>query len=171
VVESFPHRYHAHWLAGVRRKLGVGDVGAADADVALANDWLALLAEQAVDFTTAWRRLADAAAGDLRPLESLFDDTRPLAMWLDRWAARCAPEPTGPAERASAMRLVNPIYIPRNQRVEDALTAASEDGDLRPFNRLLDVVSRPFDERPGLEEFAAPAPPDVTAGYRTFCGT
>ena len=64
---------------------------------------------------------------------------------------------------------VNPIYIPRNQLVEEALAAATA-GDLEPFERLVDAVSRPFDERPGLERHAEPAEPDFGA-YRTFCGT
>ena len=67
------------------------------------------------------------------------------------------------------MDRVNPVYIPRNHRVEEALAAATA-GDLEPFHRLLDVLARPFDERPGLEPYAAPAPPSF-GGYRTFCGT
>jgi uncharacterized protein YdiU (UPF0061 family) len=67
------------------------------------------------------------------------------------------------------MDRVNPVYIPRNHHVEEALAAASA-GDLRPFRRLLDVLAQPFDERPGLEPYAGPAPPSFGA-YRTFCGT
>ena len=69
------------------------------------------------------------------------------------------------------MRQLNPIYIPRNQRVEEVLSAASDNGDLAPFDRLLEAVTRPFDERPGLEHFAAPAAAKYTACYKTFCGT
>jgi uncharacterized protein YdiU (UPF0061 family) len=69
------------------------------------------------------------------------------------------------------MRGVNPLYIPRNHRVEEALAAASDTSDLGPFERLLDVLAQPFDERPGLEQYAVPAPADVTARYQTFCGT
>jgi uncharacterized protein YdiU (UPF0061 family) len=64
----------------------------------------------------------------------------------------------------------NPVYIPRNHLVEDALDAATS-GDLDPVRRLLDAVTRPFDDRPGLERYAAPAPEDFGATYRTFCGT
>ena len=67
------------------------------------------------------------------------------------------------------MDRVNPAYIPRNHKVEEALAAATA-GDLGPFGALLDVLSQPFDERPGLEAFAAPAPSSFGA-YRTFCGT
>jgi uncharacterized protein YdiU (UPF0061 family) len=69
------------------------------------------------------------------------------------------------------MQRVNPVYIARNHRVEEALAAASERGDLTAFERLLDAVIQPFDERPGWEGYAEPAPREVTAGYRTFCGT
>ena len=66
------------------------------------------------------------------------------------------------------MDQVNPAYIPRNHKVEEALAAATA-GDTAPFERLLEVVLRPFEERPGLEEFASPAPPGM-GEYRTFCG-
>ena len=171
VLETFPFRYQTHWLAGARTKLGIGPSGDEDADFALANDWLALLFAQSVDHTLAWRRLADAAEGHTVPLSALFTDAAALAGWLDRWSERCATEPTAPSGRAQAMRLVNPIYIPRNHIVEDALTAASDDGDLDAFDRLVEVLTHPFEERPGLEPYATPAPPAVTANYRTFCGT
>src|SRR5688572_1680297 len=96
VLETFPFRYQAHWLAGVRAKLGIGTSGDDDGDFALANDWLALLFAQSVDYTLAWRRLADAAEGNTVPLSALFTDGVALSAWLDRWSARCASEPTGP---------------------------------------------------------------------------
>ena len=66
------------------------------------------------------------------------------------------------------MRRVNPLYIPRNQRVEEALSAAS---DMAPFHALLAVLQHPFDEAPGQDRYAQPAQPAQAAGYRTFCGT
>ncbi len=74
-------------------------------------------------------------------------------------------------ERARAMRSVNPIVIARNHRVEEALAAASNEGDLEPFERLLDALRRPYDEAPEMAAYAEPAPAAVTACYRTFCGT
>lgn len=69
------------------------------------------------------------------------------------------------------MRRVNPIYIPRNHQVEAALAAAVEGDDLAPFERLLQVLESPFDQRAADGAFAEPAPPEQTACYRTFCGT
>ena len=74
-----------------------------------------------------------------------------------------------PEVTAATMDRANPIYIPRNHLVEAALDAAT-DGDLEPFTALLEAVSRPYDERPGLEAFAEPAPASF-GPYRTYCGT
>jgi uncharacterized protein YdiU (UPF0061 family) len=178
VVVAFIPFYRRHLLSGQRLKLGLARAEPDDdaADAALAEDWLSLLHAERVDFTLAWRRLADAAAGDEAPLRALFADARAPNAWLARWRARCASESdagharTG-IERAQAMRRVNPLVIPRNHRVEEALTAASDAGDLQPFERLLNAVRRPYDDAGDLAPYAEPAPAAVTAGYRTFCGT
>ncbi len=170
-LDTFDGQYRRAWLAGVRAKLGVSAIDErADDDQQLAEDWLAALAAQRVDFTLAWRRLADAAAGDPAPLRSLFDDTSMLDSWLERWSDRLASDTVGSAERAARMRQVNPIYIPRNHLVEEALEAAADD-DLAPFDRLLAVVTDPFTERLADIRYAHPAPPHFTATYRTYCGT
>ena len=141
----------------------------------LADDWLVLLHDQRVDFTLAWRRLADAAAGDAAPLRALFVEPTALDAWLTRWQAQCsaldAVASPGSEARASRMRRVNPLLIPRNHLVEEALEAASERGDLEPFAAMLAAVRRPFDDTPEVERYAQPAPAEVTATYQTFCGT
>ncbi|HMW22418.1 MAG TPA: hypothetical protein PKC59_03190, partial [Burkholderiaceae bacterium] len=100
--------------------------------------------------------------------------------WIaSRWRARYAAEDAAAgrdpaqaaAERHAAMHRVNPWIIPRNQRVEEALEAATDTGDLAPFERLLAAVQAPWDEQPGRERYAQPAPVEVTARYQTFCGT
>jgi uncharacterized protein YdiU (UPF0061 family) len=68
------------------------------------------------------------------------------------------------------MRRVNPAFIPRNHRVEEALSAAVERGDYAPFETLLKILSRPFDDQPEFVAFAEPAP-EGSECYRTFCGT
>jgi len=172
VIDAFPARYAEHLLAGQRAKLGIAVAGDASDDAALAADWLALLQSQQVDFTLAWRRLADAAAGDESALRALFADTAALDGWLSRWRERVARDGGSASERVERMRRASPWIIPRNHRVEAALAAASSsDRDLAPFEQLHDAVRRPYDEAPGLAFYAEPAPADVTARYRTFCGT
>jgi uncharacterized protein YdiU (UPF0061 family) len=81
--------------------------------------------------------------------------------WVGRWQA------LGPDQEL--MDSVNPAYIPRNHLVEEALAAATG-GDLGPLRRLLEAVTEPFAERPGLERYAEGAPEDF-GSYMTFCGT
>ena len=172
VIDSFMARYQHYWLAGLRAKLGLrGSVGHGDhVDTALGESWLDLLHSQQVDYTLAWRRLADAADGNEAPLRALFAGQPGLDRWLQRWHERCAAEPDSPG-RAGAMRRANPWLIARNHRVEEALAAASDEGDLAPFEALLNALQQPFDEDPALARYAEPAPGAFMAEFRTFCGT
>ncbi len=165
VLESFPDRYRTHRMAGLRAKLGIEGEEAGDPQ--LAQDFLDLLQAGRVDYTLGWRRLCDAAGGDDAKLRGLFADAEAPSAWLERWRAR-TPES---AARAQAMRRVNPFVIARNHRVEEALSAASEKGDLEPFEKLLAALATPFDETPALAPYGEPAPVEVTACYKTFCGT
>jgi uncharacterized protein YdiU (UPF0061 family) len=169
VLEKFSAYYEEAWLSRARKKLGLATDGADDKQ--LVADWLTLLEKNAVDFTLAWRRLTDAAAGNVQPLTALFGQAADVETWLERLRVRRLGEGRPAEEIAADMRRVNPIYIPRNQAVEEALAAASDDGDLAHFHRVLEAVSHPFDERPGFEDLANPAPATFASCYRTFCGT
>ncbi len=166
-LQTFPERFQRHWGAGMRAKLGL--TMADDVTAALIDDLLALLHEQAVDYTSSFRALSASLRGDATPARSLFAEPSRFDAWADRWREQLAHEPSDAHQIASAMDRVNPVYIPRNHHVEEALAAATG-GDLEPFQRLLDVLAHPFDERPGVESYAAPAPTSW-GSYRTFCGT
>jgi serine/tyrosine/threonine adenylyltransferase len=166
LLESFPGRYHEYWRGGMRAKLGILERHAQDD--ALFADLLALLHAQRVDFTLFFRTLP-AVLRDPEPARSLFSDPSAFTAWGERWQARLATQGAPPEATVRAMNRVNPVYIPRNHQVEKTLAAAT-DGDLEPFRTLLDVLSRPFDERPELATFATPAPLNF-GPYRTFCGT
>jgi serine/tyrosine/threonine adenylyltransferase len=155
----FQTRYDAVWGSGMRAKLGLS----ADAGIAtpLVDELLVLLAQSHVDYTSFFRELSQAARGSAEPVRGLFTDLAGFDEWLARWRA------LGPD--ADAMDRSNPIYIPRNHLVEEALTAATA-GELGPLQRLCAAVTAPYVEQPGLERFAAPAPEDFGT-YQTFCGT
>lgn len=189
IVGGFPDRYRAEWRRGQSAKLGLqpadgtddGNDGNDASDALLADDWLELLEAGQVDFTLAWRFLADAAAGDDTRLRALVGTEGAagdaLTAWLTRWRERCAredaglaPVPAGQA-RAERMRLVNPWLIPRNHRVEEALAAASAEADMAPFEQLLEALRKPYVETAANAHYAVPAPAEVTAAYQTFCGT
>ena len=166
--ESFgvfqPH-YDAVWWSGMRAKLGLSADVESQAVTPLVDELLPLLKEGRVDYTSFFRHLGRAARGpdksEAESVRRLFVDVAAFDDWMSRWRA------LGP--HAELMDRTNPIYIPRNQLVEEALTAATA-GDLGPLGQLLDAVTAPYDERPGLERYAGPAPEDFGA-YKTFCGT
>ncbi|MGY6549313.1 MAG: protein adenylyltransferase SelO [Roseinatronobacter sp.] len=169
VIEAASQTYRDAWCAEFSRKLGL-----TVPDLALVEELHALLQAHTPDFTVFFTRLADALEGD---------DAR-----LSAWLVAAGPEEHAPAPQhvqflarlraalgdapaaAQRMRRINPIYIPRNHLVEEALSAASDHGDLAPFSALLDRVQAPFDPTDGAERFAL-GPPEGTAQVVTFCGT
>jgi serine/tyrosine/threonine adenylyltransferase len=168
VVEAFQQDFEARWLAGMRRKLGWS--GSEPEDLDLARRWLELMRGAECDFTRVFRRLADAF-GDpaaARELRSVFEPPEEFDAWEAAWRARIARVPSGaPAE---SMRRANPAYIPRNHRVEAVITAAVERGDFAPFEEMLEVMSRPYEEQPGRDIYAAAPSPEERV-LQTFCGT
>ncbi len=168
VVNAFPEQYERHWLKGMRAKLGL--VSEEEADLNLATRFLTAMVAKKVDYTLAFRYLADGALGQEEPIRALFGDPSAYDIWSGHWRARLARETVVPSVRAQAMRRANSAFIPRNHRVEEALSAAVERGDYAPFETLLNILSRPFDDQPEFAAFAEPAP-EGRGCYRTFCGT
>jgi len=168
VVNAFPEQYERHWLKGMRAKLGL--VSEEEADLNLATRFLTAMVAKKVDYTLAFRYLADGALGQEEPIRALFGDPSAYDIWSGHWRARLARETVVPSVRAQAMRRVNPVFIPRNHRVEEALSAAVERGDYAPFATLLNILARPFDDQPEFAAFAEPAP-EGRGCYKTFCGT
>jgi uncharacterized protein YdiU (UPF0061 family) len=171
VISGFSARFEQYWLAGMREKLGLHT--AEDGDAALIGGLLDTMHENAADFTLTFRRLADAVLSgeedDAGPRE-LFAAPEAFDGWAVAWRLRLQREPSEPQMRASAMRRVNPAFIPRNHQVEHALALAVEQSDFQAFEALLAVLSRPYEDQPGKESYAA-APPPSARVYRTYCGT
>jgi uncharacterized protein YdiU (UPF0061 family) len=166
-LEEFSTTYQECWLGRMKAKLGLVRAEADDAD--LVGELLGTMDAQDVDFTTLFRRLADAARGDVDAARAMFEDPGPFESWLDRWLARLGREDEDAPTRADRMDRVNPVYIPRNHKVQEALDAATG-SDFEPFRTLLDVLQHPFERREGLEAYEVRAP-DGFGPYRTFCGT
>ena len=166
-LDLFQKRHDDAWLRGMRRKLGLFEQH--DEDLELARELFRQLQGQQADFTLFFRQLALAADGDDAALSGLLKTPEALQPWLDDWRRRLAREQVPAEQRLAAMNLANPLYIARNHKVEESLTAANT-GDMEPFERLLDAVRQPFTQRPGLEEYAGPAPSGF-GRYVTFCGT
>ena len=165
VIQAFPEQYQSYWLTGMRAKLGL--TSEEEADLNLATGFLTAMEGQNVDHTLAFRYLADAARDNEEPLRALFADPSAYDLWSEHWRARLAREMVEPMARAQAMRRVNPAFIPRNHRVEEALSAAVERGDYALFQTLLQILARPFEDQPEFAGFAEPAP-EGRPRYQTF---
>jgi serine/tyrosine/threonine adenylyltransferase len=166
VLNDFITRFEAALLQRMRAKLGLSTQHADDA--VLVSDLLQLMRDARADFTLTFRQLSDAIdGGEVATLAATPDAA---AAWLTRWRMRLAAEPLPAAARRTAMRRVNPAFIPRNHRVEAALDAASTRDDLGPFTRLLALLQDPFSDHPEAAEFMLP-PADHERVHATFCGT
>jgi uncharacterized protein YdiU (UPF0061 family) len=163
-LHRFVEHFNRAWLAGMRAKLGLRT--ADEADRQLVESLFELMRAASVDFTTMFRRLSSAITGTDHQVIELFDGTEGIVEWLLRWRKRLDAAPG----TAAAMDAVNPLYIARNHKVEEALESASAAGDLGPMKRLVDLLRDPFVERAGAQEYTLPAPVEF-GRYRTFCGT
>jgi uncharacterized protein YdiU (UPF0061 family) len=168
-LEAFPALFSSRFAAVLRMKLGLEREE--EEDTALAEDLLERLAASSVDYTVFFRRLCAAAANPEHDAEiaALFSAPEAFHDWALAWRRRCERDGRTPAERARAMRGVNPAFIPRNHRIEQAIEAAVS-GDFSPFERLVAALARPFDEQPEHADLAEPPAPEERV-QATFCGT
>jgi uncharacterized protein YdiU (UPF0061 family) len=161
-LDRFPDLFEKYWLDGMRAKLGL--FTQEPEDKALADGLLAWMQRHTADFTNTFRMLtAAAAATDGSNADPEFDE------WRVRLETRRSRQPQSATEVQDLMQRHNPAFIPRNHLVEEALEAAADRGDLSTMERLLDVLSTPYDHRRDLPHFSSPGATDRS--YRTFCGT
>ena len=173
-VIAFEARYQSLWLEGMRKKLGLATIEESDHDLATALH--TAMADQKVDFTLLFRGLSsvvpdqNGVEGKLSAVRDLFDEPQVFDQWYASWLERLARDSMTVDKRIASMNEVNPIYIPRNHKVEEALQAAEQDANYALFEELMQVLEKPFEQRDGLEAYEAPAPKDF-GPYKTFCGT
>lgn len=151
-IHKFPEIYAAERLAVFGRKLGFTEVGSGDE--VLIERFLSGLEESGSDFTNGFRELVDGV------VPSGMDD------WAVDWRARLSVEG---GDTVAVMRGANPAFIPRNHRIE-AMIEAAVAGDYAPFEKLNEVLARPFDDQPENAAFRSPPEPDEVVAA-TFCGT
>ena len=170
IIESYSGRFKEFWLAGMRQKLGLFNSEPEDEN--LIESLLNIMHENEADFTLTFRRLCHAALGKKidRNHINLFKDEEAFNKWSNSWRSRLSRESASPEERVNLMRNVNPAVIPRNHRVEHALNAAVENSDYGPFEKLVDVLSSPYEEIKENDEFMIPPKPGEHV-LQTFCGT
>jgi uncharacterized protein YdiU (UPF0061 family) len=170
VLGDFAEKFTEAYQAGLRAKIGL--FTAREGDEALVQDLLDAMAKNQADFTLTFRRLSNAARdpGGDSEVRQLFADPTALDEWAARWRRRIGDEPQAPAARQTAMRSVNPAFIPRNHRVEAVIEAAVNRDDYARFEELLAVLSEPYEDQPMFAAYAEPPQPHQRV-LQTFCGT
>ena len=168
-LEGFSGCFDEAYRAVMRSKLGL--VVEDENDPALIARLLNLLAAGGVDFTVFFRGLCDAAEGEAADdrLAGLFAQPAGFQPWLAEWRQRQSLDRLEPAARAQAMRRVNPAFIPRNHRIEQAIAAALQ-GDFSSFETMVEVLARPYEDQPERAWLAEPPRPEERV-CATFCGT
>ena len=161
VLGKFPAMFHAAWLKEFRGKLGLFNEEPGDAE--LGEALLTVMQEQSLDFTNTFRDLSIGSPSDALVAEAQFN------AWQARWKDRLSRQSQSAREVQALMQRHNPAFIPRNHKVEEALAAATEHGDLRLVTKLLDVLAQPFAYHRNFPEYSNPSP--ACDGYQTFCGT
>ena len=171
VLEGFGDQFSDAWSSEVAAKLGLAPESVAvttDPDGAdVADRLLSLFHEHRVDWTSGWRSISSVLRGDPTAFSAYGDA---FDAWIAEWLASVDASGASRNGVADQIDRVNPKFIVRNHLVEEALSAASDEGDLGPFEELLSVVTSPFDEQPGRDRYARPAPDDAPR-HITFCGT
>ncbi|MBB4304835.1 uncharacterized protein YdiU (UPF0061 family) [Rhodobium orientis] len=168
-IDAFPALFEREKLALFSAKLGLSEPREGDGE--LLQELLEAMSRSEADFTLTFRRLAESLEEDTdRGSRSLFVDPTEFDRWAAKWRARLGEEGVSLSEIAARLNAANPIYIPRNHMVEEALQAAVENDDTGPFETLLDVLADPFTERAGLGRYALPPEPGEEI-RQTFCGT
>ena len=170
VLGEFAPQFATAYQTGLRQKIGL--LSERDGDEALVQDLLDAMAANQADFTLTFRGLSEAArdAAYDQKVRQLFADPAAYDDWAARWRQRIKDEPQPPAERAIAMRAVNPAFIPRNHRIEAVIDAAVAGDDFAPFEELVNVLSKPYEDQPAMSAYADPPKPHQRV-LQTFCGT
>jgi len=163
VLEGFDAIYQSKWLEMMRGKLGL--THAEEGDRQLADDLLNWMKLHEADYTNTFRALREGTVPETYPAaEEAF------LKWRGKWVDRVMRNEGGMDAAQSLMACYNPVFIPRNHKVEEALAAAQDANDLAPLHRMLAALRDPYVLRPGFDDLLT-APDGGDAGYRTYCGT
>ena len=160
-LSGYPERFGGQYIARFRAKFGLPR----EAPVELIKECLDLLGTQAADYTLFFRQLTRVAGGDdSQTLTAMFRSSEPFGKWFAKWRREA-----DPTKHLTDMRAANPILIPRNHRVEQAIRSAYA-GDFAQFHRLVDALAAPYADQVEYADLETPPRPEEIV-HETFCGT
>ena len=170
IISEFPSKFTTNWLRGMRGKLGLIMVRTEDA--AIVQQLLDLMQKHGADYTLVFRQLCGAVKrkSNIEGLNKIFSGDSLLVDWLDRWHQRLEQEATTSEEVAENMRRINPIFIPRNHLIEQAINSAVEKNDFSMMDTLQELLASPYTDQPSYSKYSN-SPKSEERVYQTFCGT
>jgi uncharacterized protein YdiU (UPF0061 family) len=170
IIDEFPSKFTTYWLRGMRGKLGL--VTARTEDPAVVQQLLDLMQKHGADYTLVFRQLCDAVnrKSNIEGLNKIFSGDSLWVDWLARWHQRLEQEPRASEEVAESMRRINPVFIPRNHLVEQAINFAVEKNDFSKMDTLQKLLASPYSDQPSYSKYSNPPKPEERI-YQTFCGT
>ena len=163
-LDQYPNQFLDYWLAGMRKKLGI--FNQEENDLKFVEDLLMLMNRNKADFTNTFRSLSE---DNIHQVE-MYQDAG-FRNWLIQWKARLTKQDNSFADSIALMQSVNPKVIARNHLVEEALAAATNDGDMTLLHTLLSTLSKPFDSVDHAEQYLQAPEAGFEDQYKTFCGT
>ncbi len=161
LIDNFQNIYEEKWLNMMRDKLGL--FGEDISDKKLINDLFNWMEKNKVDYTNTFCHLMGVKINDNEYKNDNFLE------WSNEWKKRSGLNNSSKEKQIELMKKTNPIVIPRNHKVEEALTEADK-GNLEKINKLIAILKNPYGDQKGIEEYQAPAPIS-NKKYQTFCGT
>ena len=168
VLQLIKPVYTNYWLSSMRSKIGLSKEE--QDDINLISQLLNLMKSNKVDFTLCFRYLSKALVGEIRSIKKLFKNDAAFDNWMTLWKERISQESISDKKIASSMNSVNPMYIPRNHKLEEALDAAVLENNMDLFLKLHDILKSPYEEVEEFHEYEKPAK-NSSVKYKTFCGT
>ncbi|TIH13261.1 YdiU family protein [Marinifilum sp. JC120] len=167
IVQGFGAEFRNHYFSEMCSKIGLPPK---ERSHELLDNFLQIMQESKTDFTLSFRMLSKAVLGETNPLLELFSDQAKIMDWLDKWKNELTWQNINSKEAAQTMDRNNPAFIPRNHRVEQAITAAVKQNDFEPTKKLINILRHPYEDQPENVEYTTPPKPTERV-YQTFCGT
>ncbi|MDC3135443.1 YdiU family protein [Candidatus Pelagibacter sp.] len=161
IINSFEKKYEDKWLNMMKKKLGL--FGADGKDKVLILDLLTWMHQKKIDFTNTFCHLMDVKTEEYHNYKD-----KDFQNWKKRWGERLKINNTSSEKQIELMQTVNPLIIPRNHKVEEALKAAEQD-NLKPINQLIEILKKPYTEQKNIVDYQARS--HLNENYQTFCGT
>lgn len=171
-LEKYAGLFMENWTSEMAPKFGITPDKQPENDRDIIRQFLSLLQKHGADYTGSFQLLNAGLSddGQLEKLRQVFQNDPAFDMWFDLWKTRIETANGGLPAAVDMMKRANPVYIPRNHLVEEAIEVATEKGDFSFMEKLLEAVTSPFDSKPGFQRYELPPKPEEEV-HQTFCGT